>query len=720
MRIVQTAAAEDKSTEIGEHSGPVKQVGFASARLDRIKVTIRDGKHKALRQQANLDLPQELDESLSWPHRVSTAFCRILAAEEPVILPDERFAFTRTTTKLPPVYEGPAWRALTRGRTVHESGPISNICADWNAVLRDGLLERRRRAMATRERARDQRSREFLDCAILTIDAVLDLAARYAAAAHAKGRDDIGTILDHVPARTPRSFREALQALRFLHAMVWLEGHHHVGLGRLDQYLWPYLEHDLADGRLSLAEAEELLAEFFILLNKDSDVYPGVQQGDNGQTVMLGGVRSDGTDAVNELTRMALRVALYTNMIDPKINLRITSRTDLALLELAAELTRQGLGFPQYSNDTVVIPALVGHGYALEDAREYVVAACWEFIIPGKGMEVVNIGAVSLPLAVDHAIRRGLANALSFAYILDQVKAEISQQVQILVDQYQRLVLPPAPWYSVLMDGCLETARDLSEGLTYNNFGLHAAAAANAADALAAVKHCVFDQHSIAASDLLAALDADFAGHEALRRHLLDDAPKTCRDDEANDLMVRLLDFVAEACEAITDNGRGGHIRPGTGSAMYYVWLARGKPGEERPPIGATADGRRTGDLFGANLAPSLQVVVRGPFSVLQTFSRIDYQRVMNGGPITLELSDITFQDADSLVKCAMLVRTFARLGCQQLQLNTLNVDTLFDAKLHPETHRNLIVRVWGWSGYFCELAPEYQDHVIARHLYQL
>ena len=121
-------------------------------------------------------------------------------------------------------------------------------------------------------------------------------------------------------------------------------GHYHVGLGRIDQYLWPYLNQDLENHVHDIAGAEELLAEFFISLNKDSDLYPGVQQGDNGQTVMLGGQTQDGRDAVNELTHMAIRVALYTNMIDPKVNLRITGNTDLSLLTLATELTREGLG----------------------------------------------------------------------------------------------------------------------------------------------------------------------------------------------------------------------------------------------------------------------------------------------------------------------------------------------------------------------------------------
>ena len=181
--------------------------------------------------------------------------------------------------------------------------------------------------------------------AVETIDAVLDLARRYAETARAQGRNDVAEILNHVPAHRPRTFHEALQSLRLMHAVVWLSAHYHVGLGRFDQYMGPYLEADLQTGRLTEAQAEELLSEFFISLNRDSDLYPGVQQGDNGQSMMLGGVTPAGANAVNPLTFMALRAARDVAMIDPKINLRITKDTDLKLLTLAAELTAQGLGF---------------------------------------------------------------------------------------------------------------------------------------------------------------------------------------------------------------------------------------------------------------------------------------------------------------------------------------------------------------------------------------
>jgi len=691
-------------------------------RLKAMRQRVRDRQQAACRQAEVPDVLGECEsQGLSWMRRAARLTRRMCEAEQPVIDADQQIVFTRTVPKIPPLYSPADWDRLTAGRTIHELGPISNICADWGQVLSAGLLARRAVATATAARmANDPVAIEFLTAAVETIDAVLDLSQRYAQAARQQGRADLAEILERVPAHAPRTFHEALQSLRLLHAVTWMSGHYHVGLGRFDQYMWPYLEADLQAGRLDEARAEQLLSEFFISLNRDSDLYPGVQQGDNGQSMMLGGVTPAGANGVNLLTWMALRAARGTAMIDPKINLRVTKDTDLELLTLAAELTAQGLGFPQYSNDDVVIPALVAHGYELPDARNYTVAACWEFIIPGKGMEVVNIGAVSMPAAVDTAIRAGLPAGEGIDAILDRVEAEMGRQADAAVSRYRRLLLPPAPYYSVLMDGCLESGRDLSQGLKYNSFGVHGAGSASAADALAAVNTCVFQQRSIAPADLIAAMDANYANAEGLRRKLLD-APKVGNhDDEADRMLVALFDRFARVCEQQGPNGRGGVVRPGSGTAMYYIWLAAGHKGMREPVVGATADGRRAAEYFSANLAPSPGIRVRGPLSVLQSFGKIDYQRICNGGPITLELSDAVFGDADALRKVALLVRSFAALGCQQLQLNTINVAKLKDAQRHPERHRNLIVRVWGWSGYFCELEPPYQEHVIARHAFGL
>jgi pyruvate-formate lyase len=692
-------------------------------RLVRLKNRMRAGEHKVLRQAKPIDILQECaNESLSWPRRVARLVCRQCEAEQVSIEPEEKIVFTRTLPGVPPIHTEEEWSRLTAGRTLHELGPVSNICADWELLLSQGLLGRREVAVSTRACMADEvEAVEFLDSTIETIDAVLELASRYAKRARLLGREDLAGVLESVPAHAARSFLEALQSLRLCQAVVWLGGNYHVGLGRFDQYMWPFLQTDLQAGILTSEAAEELLAEFFISLNKDSDLYPGVQQGDNGQSLTLGGVKPDGSTAVNELTRMVLRVSRDLELIDPKINLRISSETDLELLCLASELTRKGLGFPQYSNDEVVIPALAAHGYALEDARDYVVAACWEFIIPGRGMEIVNIGAVSFPAAVDQALRDGLAVGEGFEDILNRTAGNIRMQVRVLADAYAEVLLPPAPYYSVFMRGCLEQGRDLSQGLKYNNLGIHGACSANAADALAAVKQFIFDEHTITADELLGAIQANYDGYADLRRKLEEEGRKVgSNDDGADALLGRLFEEFAGACEEYGRTPSGGILRPGTGSAMYYIWLASGHKGMREPVVGATADGRQKGQAFSANLAPAPGVRVRGPISTLQSFSKIDYQRICNGGPITMELSDTIFRDAESIRKVAMLVRIFVQLGCQQLQLNSLNLETLLDAKAHPERHKNLIVRVWGWSGYFCELTPEYQDHIIARSMYQL
>ena len=154
-------------------------------------------------------------------------------------------------------------------------------------------------------------------------------------------------------------------------------------------------------------------------------------------------------------------------------------------------------------------------------------------------------------------------------------------------------------------------------------------------------------------------------------------------------------------------NERGGIIRAGTGSAMYYIFHAN--------ELGATDDGRRAGVPLPANYTPSLNIKLNGPVSLIKSFTKPDLTRVINGGPLTIEFSESVFTQDESIAKVAQLVRLFVLRGGHQLQLNTVNRDRMLDAQKHPENYRNLIVRVWGWSGYFVELDKCYQDHIMAR-----
>ena len=491
-------------------------------KLTRLRARTREGHFRQYRQTAVPDLIAECErDDLAWPARMARLTRRMCEAEQVVIEPDERIVFTRTLPSVPPVYAPADLAALTEGRTLHEGGIVNNVCADWGMSLGGGLLGRREVALQTRARlaaADDTDGVEFIDASLEAIDAVLALADRYATEARQHGMNDVADRLERVPGGAPTSFHDALQSMRFMHAVVWLSGHHHVGLGRLDQYLWPYLAADLDSGRLDEAGAEDLLAEFFIALNRDSDLYPGIQQGDNGQSLTLGGVTPSGESAVNPLTTMALRAARDVGLIDPKINLRITAETDQGLLELATELTRKGLGFPQYANDDVVIPALAAHGYEVADARDYTVAACWEFIIPGRGMDVGNIGAVSFPAAADAAIREGLAGGGSFGAILDGTAVQVAAQVRARTEPYERPAVGARPVLLGTDDRCPGERGRPWPGCQVPQPRHPRAAAASAADALAAVKRHVFDAADVDASELVAALDADYVGYEDLRR----------------------------------------------------------------------------------------------------------------------------------------------------------------------------------------------------------
>lgn len=632
----------------------------------------------------------------------------MLKAERPAFMDGETIAFLRTVKQIPDLHSDDEMAARrAAGTAFGEKGVVFNITADFGPTIRDGLSARLaeiERRMVRCWAENDTEGFAFLQNARRSVRAVLDLVARYRDAAIAEGRTKIAETLAQVPMHGARTFHEALQALRILHFTMWCEGEYHCGLGRIDQYLLPYLEADLAAGRLTEETALEELEEFFIACNRDSDLYIGVQQGDNGQSVMLGGQTRDGRPAFNLLSRLALKACGELKLVDPKINLRVDKNTPKDVYLLGTELTKAGLGFPQYANDDVVIPALLKWGYELEDARDYSVAACWEFIIPGCGLDINNIDAVSMPACVDAAMRTG--EQPSFEAFFDEFRREVVRRCDDLQRKYAHVEVLPGPFVSVISTGCIERARDICKGAKYNNFGIHGTGIAVAVDSLAAIRELVFEKKAVTMAELVKMDDTDFAGRPdllAAARH----APKMGNADESVDVLAKAVVDVWAAALAGRKNDRGGVYRPGTGSAMYYIWHAN--------ELNASPCGRLKGEPFGANYAPSLDVPVKGPLSVIRSFTEPDLEKVCNGGPLTIEVHDSAFREADGVEKVAALVKFFVDRGGHQLQINAINRETLLDAQKHPENHRHLIVRVWGWSGYFVELDKPFQDQVIKR-----
>ena len=639
--------------------------------------------------------------------RARMGLVEMLKAEQPAFMEGETIAFLRTVKQIPDLHSDAEIAAnKAKGIAYGEKGVVFNLTADFGPTIRDGLMARLRDMDARIAKCRSEGDDEgvlFLTNARLSTIAVMELAERYRVAAEKQGVTKVAETLAQVPAKGARTIHEALQALRNLHNSLRCEGEYHCGLGRIDQYLSPYLEADLAEGRLTEETALEELEEFFIACNRDSDLYIGVQQGDNGQSVMLGGCTRDGKPAFNRLSRLAMKACGELKLVDPKINLRVDKNAPMEIYELGTELTKAGLGFPQYANDDVVIPALVKWGYELEDARDYSVAACWEFLIPGCGMDINNIDGVSMPRCLDTVMRTG---ADSFADLQSKMKAEIVHQCDLLQEKYKHVEVFPGPFVSVISTGCIEKARDICKGAKYNNFGIHGTGIAVAVDSLASVRELVFEKKLVTMDELVNLMDTDFAGRPEILAAARN-APKMGNADASVDELAKwLITTWADALEG-RKNDRGGIYRPGTGSAMYYIWHANELP--------ASADGRLKGHPFSANYAPSLDVPVKGPLSVIRSFTEPDLGRVCNGGPLTIEVHDSAFREADGVEKVAQLVKFFVDRGGHQLQINAINRDTLVDAQKNPDLHRHLIVRVWGWSGYFIELDKPYQDQVIKR-----
>jgi len=653
---------------------------------------------------------QYQEKGISDIERATERLIYVLKKEKPVVYRDERIAFTRTVKTIPELYTKEECAKLKEEHWIHERGDVCNINVDYTMLLDVGIVDKLKELEEIKKNFELENKTdkvEYLSLQIKILEQVLELAKAYRQEAIKVGNQLVAQTLATVPAKAPESFLEALQMFRIIHYVMWCGNNYHNTIGRFDQYIYPYLKADMEKGVYDEESALELVEEFFLTFNRDSDLYPGMQQGDNGQSMVLGGLNEDGSDSYNILSELCLNASLELKLIDPKINLRVHKKTPMDTYVLGTKLTKQGLGFPQYSNDDVVIPGLIKLGYDKQDAYNYVMAACWEFIVPGVAMDIPNIESLSFTDAVEKAVFSDLTNCDTYQDFEDKVKGYIKKQVDILCERVKNIYMYPAPYLSIMMHECSKMGKDISKGAKYNNYGFHGTGLSTATDSLAAIRKYVYEENYIDAKSMLEALGNDFVGYEELCNKLRYETPKMGNNDDYVDgIAVMLLETFAKVLED-RENDRGGIYRAGTGSAMYYIWQAK--------EMGATPDGRHKGEGFGCNYSPSIFSKCRGPVSIIQSFTKPDLRKTINGGPLTLELHDTLFRNEDSIYKTATMVKSFIDLKGHQLQLNAVNKDVMLDAQKHPEHYRNLIVRVWGWSGYFVELDKEYQDHIIQR-----
>lgn len=644
--------------------------------------TVRSGEYKKERRAADFS---SLKKAAAGGSSEAAVAClkAVFSKERPYILPYDLFGFNRTLSTVPFT----CWRAP------------QNLTPDYGYALKrgfDGILA----DLAARP------SNELTLCAAEQIKDFYGICEQYREHALQQGNGCLYRALRKMPQQPPETFYEACLMLKMVIYLLRYNGNYHMPLGRFDQYMFPFYQADREKG-VPKEKLFEILELFFISLNVDTDLYAGAQLGDNGQSMVLGGYALSGEDQYNELSEMAICASRELKLIDPKLNLRVNKTTPLERYEFATTLTKCGLGFPQYCNDDVVVPGLIRLGYRPEDAADYSIAACWEFITSGKGNDVVNIRVINFPALMLRTVWEKLADCADFESFKRAAFADIKRGYDEHIAIVGKVDFLHSPILSVFVADCMEKGKDLADGgARYNNFGILSAGMSTAVDSLAAVKKAVYEDGFCTAAELLKALDKNFDGFDRLRNYLLN-CPKWGNNDPFVDSLAN--EFLAAVDQSINGrpNGHGGIYRGGTGSAQGYIVCAN--------ETGATPDGRKAYTPFSSSFSPSLTAKVSGPLSVIKSFTGFDLSRLINGGPLTMEVHDSVFRNSEGIKKTAVLVKAFIDRGGHQLQINSVNRDVLIDAQAHPEDHKNLIVRVWGWSGYFNELDKEYQDHIIAR-----
>lgn len=599
----------------------------------------------------------------------------------------------------------------------------------------------------------DQEHRDFLDALIICCEGAGELASRYAAEARRlaaecgdEGRraelEEIARICEKVPWEPPETFHEALQALWFIHMLVMTqESYPGPGLspGRIDQYLLPYYEKDVADGRLTREHAKELLECFWIKPNYAYDfIYRvgrtrGITSG-YGQLVTLGGIGPDGEDASNDLTWLVLDVIEEMNLLEPKPNVRLHKKTPDDLLERVAAIIAGAQGAPFLLNfDENSIEALRWQGLPEERLWDYAPVGCLENTLQGDDRSGTVDVNVNLAKAVELTLFNGRDQAtgdrvgprtgdVRSLESWEEFKEAFETQLKALLGRFIEFYdysdelrgrLEPTPYLSALVGGCAESGKDVTAaGPQYNYVTVEGVAFATAADSLSAIKKLVYEEGAISMDELASALEDNYEGHERTRQMLLNKAPKYGNDDDEADEMARYLSrfWTEEVFRHHTPSGRryrGGYL-------SWNYWIAYA------PTTAATPDGRRRGTFLSNGLCPVDGSDRHGPTAVALSVGKLGLETAPNGDSHTISFSPSLLRDPEHVSKLAAYLRAYGEKGGTALQINVIDPETLKEAQANPSEYANLLVRVTGYNAYFVMLGKEIQDEIIARESHRL
>jgi formate C-acetyltransferase len=592
------------------------------------------------------------------------------------------------------------------------------------------------------------RKREMLQAMDIACEALVIFAQRHADLARemagdcmargdvmrARELEGIADVCMRVPANAPATYREALQMYWFVHlgTIMELNGWDAMNPGHLDQHLEPFFLKELESGTLSQTEARELMACLFIKINNHpAPPKVGVTARESGTyndftNINIGGVRPDGTDAVNPVSYIMLETLGELHLLQPGASAHIASCTPDRFVLESCRVIRKGYGYPSLFNPDVYIKELTRQGKSIRDAREGGCSGCIEVGAFGKEaylltgyLNVAKILEITLNNGIDPLTGKKICpetgDPVQFDSFETFYEAFIKQlnhviDTKIRVNHHiERLTarMTPAPFLSVLMDDCIEKGKDYYDGgPRYNTSYIQCTGLGTVTDSLSAIKKHIYEDRKWSMKELLQVLSQNFKDHEPMRQFLLNRTPFFGNDDDyADSLAVRLYEDMFRAIDG-KPNSRGGVFHMDLLSTTCHVYFGS--------VTGALPNGRIAGRSLSDGTSPSHGADTNGPTAVIRSLSRLDQEK--SGGTLLNQRFSPSMMKTDrDLEKLASLIRCYFESGGHHIQFNVVDTQTLRKAQKEPELYRDLMVRVAGYSDYFNHLAPALQEDIICR-----
>jgi formate C-acetyltransferase len=574
---------------------------------------------------------------------------------------------------------------------------------------------------------------------------LIDYAQRYAEALDEKARTvnhslrkqellEMAAICRHVPQNAPGTFWEALQYYWFVHIGVITETNpwDSFNPGRLDQHLYPFFQREVAAGTLTPERAKELLQSFWVKFNnhpappkvgitaKESNTYTDFA------LINLGGLKPDGSNAINELSYLILDVIEEMRILQPSSMIQLSKKNPDRFLKRALKIIKTGFGQPSLFNSDTIVQELVGQNKAIEDARKGGASGCVESGAFGTESYILT-GYFNLPKILELTLHNGIdpetgkqlglqTGILASFTCFEELMTAFERQVRHFVDikiQGNNIIeriyakYLPTPFLSLFIDDCVANGKDYNAGgARYNTAYIQGVGLGSVTDSLVSLKVNLFESRFTTAADLLAALHSDFTGYEHLQSRFQFESPKYGNDDDkADDVMKQVFECFYQAV-----NGRpttkGGQYRINLLPTTSHIYFGS--------KIGAMPDGRNRHKPLSEGVSPVQGADRKGPGAVVKSAAKIDHIRT-GGTLLNLKFTPQLMDSQDGIDKVASLVRSYFKLDGHHVQFNVVTAETLRKAQLQPEEYRSLIVRVAGYSDYFVDLTPELQEEIITR-----